>query len=130
MVMPIYFDFIPQPPLWRIDWPCIETENRSWLSRLEATPQDAEWHAEGNVLVHTKMVCEALAGLEEWRSLDEAAREIVFVAALMHDIGKPDCTKTQDGRIVSHRIDFSSLAPPRLFVRERPLPQTSHPIPN
>jgi putative nucleotidyltransferase with HDIG domain len=48
------------------------------------------------------MVCEALAALPAWRELPDEERRIVFVAALLHDVGKPDCTRTEpDGRISS-----------------------------
>lgn len=101
-----YFEFIPQPPQWRIDWSSLETEGYPWIQRLQATQQDSTWHGEGDVWTHTKMVCEALTELPEWRCLDESAREIVFVAALMHDIGKSECTKMENGRIVSPKHAF------------------------
>jgi predicted kinase len=46
------------------------------------------------------MVCEAMAGLEAWRNLPELERKIVFSSALLHDVAKPACLRTeQDGRI-------------------------------
>jgi putative nucleotidyltransferase with HDIG domain len=48
------------------------------------------------------MVCEALAALPAWRGLPDEERRIVFAAALLHDVGKPDCTRVEpDGRIHS-----------------------------
>ena len=31
-----------------------------WLHLLESTEQDSEWHAEGNVKIHTSMVLDEL----------------------------------------------------------------------
>jgi predicted kinase len=59
--------------------------------------QDAEYHAEGDVWTHTKMVCDALVGLPEWQRLDLKARQVVFAAALLHDVSKPPCTRVEDG---------------------------------
>lgn len=47
------------------------------------------------------MVCEALAALPGWRALPSHAREIVWAAALLHDVAKPECTRNEDGRWVS-----------------------------
>lgn len=94
-------DFLPSGPDWRIDWEGLE-RTFPWVDELRACPQDPLWHAEGDVWTHTRMVVDALARMEEWRALDEAARRQVFLAALLHDIGKPACTETApDGRITS-----------------------------
>jgi predicted kinase len=46
------------------------------------------------------MVCEAMASLEAWRALPEMERKVLFAAALLHDVAKPACLRTeQDGRI-------------------------------
>jgi predicted kinase len=47
------------------------------------------------------MVCEALAALPAWRELPDDERTAVFLAAVFHDIGKPDCTRIEDGRVGS-----------------------------
>ncbi|HTE54577.1 MAG TPA: AAA family ATPase [Kofleriaceae bacterium] len=90
----------PQPPWFGIDWAAIERV----IDRdaMAATPQGAEYHAEGDVWIHTGMVCEALIAMPGWRSLDADARAIVFAGALLHDVGKPACTRHEpDGRISS-----------------------------
>lgn len=68
---------------------------------MQDCPQDPIHHAEGDVWIHVRMVCEALAGLEEWRALEREDREMLFAAALLHDVGKPLCTRTGDGNITS-----------------------------
>lgn len=82
------------------DWTGI-IETYDWIQILEETPQDKIHHAEGNVLIHTRMVLEELVALEEWKNLSENDRSVLFLAALMHDIGKPFTTKEEDGRIVA-----------------------------
>ena len=71
-----------------------------WVTPMETCPQDPEYHAEGDVWTHTKMVCEALIRLPAWQTLPAAEREQVFAACLLHDIAKPVTTRIDDdGRI-------------------------------
>jgi predicted kinase len=94
------FPFCPEPPDWNLDWQEI---NRAfnWVSIMQDCPQDSIHHAEGNVWIHTRMVCEAMISNPEWRSLDAKSQVTLFVAALMHDVAKPYCTREEDGRITS-----------------------------
>jgi putative nucleotidyltransferase with HDIG domain len=94
------FNICPAPPDYRVDWEAIESAFPS-VRQLEGCQQDATHHAEGDVLVHTRMVIESLASLPAWRQLPASEREIVFTAALLHDISKPACTRVEDGRITS-----------------------------
>jgi tRNA nucleotidyltransferase (CCA-adding enzyme) len=79
------------------------------LLPLAATPQDPEWHPEGDVWVHTLMVVDRaaaeLAGLERPRALT------VMLAALCHDLGKPPTTKFEDGRIRSRGHEDAGVVP-------------------
>ncbi len=61
------------------------------LEELESTPQDSRWHAEGNVLIHTKMVLEQLyLCLEsECGEITGDHRAALILAAVLHDIAKP-----------------------------------------
>ncbi len=47
------------------------------------------------------MVCEALAALPGWRALPSPDREVVWAAALLHDVAKPECTRNEEGRWIS-----------------------------
>ena len=95
------FPFCPDAPSWRIDWDAI-VSRYAWLKALGQTPQNPVYHAEGDVLIHTRMVTEALVANPEWRDLAPTPRSILFAAALLHDIGKPAKTITEDdGRITS-----------------------------
>jgi predicted kinase len=91
----------PQAPSWAVDWP--ELDRRfSWVRDMAGCPQDPVFHAEGDVWLHTHMVCQSLVTLPAWRSLPENERQILFAAALLHDVAKPACTRADpDGRITS-----------------------------
>jgi predicted kinase len=92
---------LPNPPSWRVDWESLD-RSYSWIRALAGCPQDPIFHAEGDVWIHTRMVCGALAALSAWRELPVEARTIIFLAALLHDVAKPDCTRIDpDGRISS-----------------------------
>ena len=62
------------------------------LVALEQTPQDPRHHAEGNVGIHTRMVLDALLADAAWQSAAPERRAVMFLAALLHDIAKPDTT--------------------------------------
>jgi putative nucleotidyltransferase with HDIG domain len=91
----------PEPPAWRVFWDELDRDY-PWIRNLADCPQNPVYHAEGDVWIHTRMVCEALAALPAWRGLPDEERRIVFAAALLHDVGKPDCTRIElNGRIHS-----------------------------
>src|ERR1700760_2222599 len=96
------FPFCPQPPGWQVDWPGILSAIEA-LATLAGVPQDPTWHAEGDVLIHTHMVAEAMAADAQWRSLDEADRSVLFVSALLHDLAKAPTPRLEDGRYRSPR---------------------------
>ncbi|UTW65244.1 AAA family ATPase [bacterium SCSIO 12643] len=89
-----------------INWDELEM-SFDWIRDMRGVPQDKEWHAEGDVLTHTKMVVEALIALPEYELLPEQEKHILFASALFHDIEKRSTTTTEeiDGktRIVSPR---------------------------
>jgi predicted kinase len=73
-----------------------------WVRALEACPQDAIHHAEGNVWIHTRMVLETLVEMPGFQALGADDQRAVYVACLMHDIAKPFTTKTEDdGRVTA-----------------------------
>lgn len=65
-------------------------------------PQDSEWHPEGDVWVHTMLVCDAAAEIAVREQLDEHDRIVLMLAALCHDLGKPATTEFKDGRWRAH----------------------------
>jgi putative nucleotidyltransferase with HDIG domain len=84
-----------------VDWDAYDGEY-DWIRNLRGCPQDPIHHAEGDVWIHTRMVCTALTELPAWRALPEVERRVLFTAALLHDVAKPECTRHEpDGRITS-----------------------------
>jgi len=61
-----------------------------WLYALEQTEQDTEWHAEGNVYIHTGMVLSELYKLlaTDAKHIQGWQRQALILAALLHDVGK------------------------------------------
>lgn len=95
------FPFCPLPPTWSLDWESI-VARFSWLQPMATTPQEPIYHAEGDVLTHTRMVVQALVDLPDWRARPEERRGQLFAATLLHDVGKPACTTyDEQGRISS-----------------------------
>lgn len=95
----------------KIDWPTIETFD--WVQAMKGCLQDAEHHAEGDVFQHTRMVCESLVQMDSWKNCDENSRNILFAAALLHDVAKP-VSSTVDGsgkiRSLKHTRIGASMA--------------------
>jgi len=75
----------------------------SWISDMQQTIQNPFYHGEGNVAEHTRLVIQELENMKNFQLLEEQDQEILWAAALLHDIGK--CIATQvdtDGSIVAH----------------------------
>lgn len=62
------------------------------LAALRGTPQDPDWHPEGDALTHTAHCCDALVNLPAWREADADHRRSLLFAVLAHDFGKPATT--------------------------------------
>jgi putative nucleotidyltransferase with HDIG domain len=85
----------------RLNWPALQ-ERFSWLRAMDGVPQNPVYHAEGDVLIHTRMVTEAMLALEEWREHPLVDRQALFAATMLHDVGKPACTvRETNGRTSS-----------------------------
>ena len=79
------------------------------LLPLTTCPQDAEWHPEGDVWTHTLMVVDEahkrIAGLDRGRAVS------MMLAAVCHDIAKPETTAVIDGRVRSPGHEEAGVAP-------------------
>jgi tRNA nucleotidyltransferase (CCA-adding enzyme) len=64
------------------------------LQALSGTPQDPDWHPEGDVFIHTCHCCDALVNLPAWQQADEERRIVLSFAVLTHDFGKPQTTQS------------------------------------
>ncbi|MCA9111422.1 MAG: AAA family ATPase [Planctomycetaceae bacterium] len=78
-------------------------ETQPWCQAMSDCAQDAEWHSEGDVWTHTKMVLEQLLKLEEWPSLTLHEQTVLIFTALFHDAAKPLTTEVdpETGRVRS-----------------------------
>lgn len=62
------------------------------LEQAKSAIQSPLYHAEGDVWTHTKLVIEALLALPDYQSASRQEQEIVFIAALLHDVAKYSTT--------------------------------------
>ena len=78
-------------------------EPQPWCRAMADCAQDAEWHSEGDVWTHTKMVCQQLAELEAWPTLTSDEQAVLVFTALFHDAAKPLTSEVdpETGRITS-----------------------------
>lgn len=91
-------DYCPAPPGFALDWERL-FQAHAFLQAMAGCPQDPEHHGEGDVAVHTRMVCEALLGLPGFQRLPQEDRAVLFAAAVLHDVAKPCCTVLEEGRV-------------------------------
>ncbi len=78
----------------KVDWDAI-FKTYPILLQLEGICQNPVYHAEGNVLKHTKMAVERLIDVNNVFHIQNSAS--LFLAVLFHDIGKLVTTKEEDG---------------------------------
>jgi tRNA nucleotidyltransferase (CCA-adding enzyme) len=81
------------------------------LEPLQKTPQDPEWHPEGDVWTHTLQVVDEAAALREGLEADRPRQLAVMLGALCHDLGKPPTTRFEDGRVRSRGHEEAGLPP-------------------
>jgi tRNA nucleotidyltransferase (CCA-adding enzyme) len=79
------------------------------LIPLADTPQDPEWHPEGDVWTHTLQVIDEAVAL--CSDLDTPRALAVMLGALCHDLGKPGTTKLEEGRVRSRGHEDAGVAP-------------------
>ncbi|MBD2810881.1 AAA family ATPase [Xenorhabdus sp. Vera] len=89
----------------------IFSHNKSWdylsstfsfIADMNGVQQDPIHHSEGDVAIHTQMVLAALQQLPEYSLLSLEEQEILWTAALLHDVEKRHTTRVDwDGRIIS-----------------------------
>jgi tRNA nucleotidyltransferase (CCA-adding enzyme) len=84
------------------------------IKALEGVPQDPEWHPEGDVFVHTKLVVDHAHDLIE--ELPYGKQVTVMLAALAHDFGKPATTEFIEGRYRSRGHEEAGVAPTQSFL--------------
>jgi predicted kinase len=93
-------------------------------AKMAATQQNPRYHAEGNVLEHTRLVVQRYFELRDRFQLTEEEKDILYWAAVLHDLGKTRVTRYEDGRWTSpghekaglplamdHLLRYSNLKP-------------------
>lgn len=86
------------------------------LARLWDTPQDPEFHPEGNVGQHTMMVVDEASALTWNTPTEQAQRREIMLAALTHDFGKPSTTKNEKNHIRSKGHEAAGAQPAEAFL--------------
>lgn len=84
------------------------------IAALAGVPQEPEWHPEGDVDVHTMLVCDEARKLID--DLEYAKQVTVMLGALCHDFGKPPTTEFVDGRVRSRGHDEAGVEPTVSFL--------------
>lgn len=93
------------------------------LAALVGCPQDPEWHPEGDVFTHTSHCCDALSRDPDWLRADSRVRRWLLFAILLHDVGKPACTRQEQKgtpprlRWVSPGHEAAGVSPAEAFLR-------------
>ena len=87
------------------------------LPILKSTPQNPEWHPEGDVWIHTLMVVDEAAMIIRRENLDDESAFTIMLAALCHDLGKSLCTRVIDEKIRSIGHEEEGEAPTRSFLK-------------
>lgn len=101
-------------------------KNYPELHALTITPQEPDWHPEGNVWIHTMMCVDAAARLVRQFNLPltDDEKMIVMAGALCHDLGKATTTKIliKDGisRITSHGHEPAGKKPTEAVLKRWP----------
>lgn len=87
------------------------------LVALEGTPQEPEWHPEGNVWIHSMMVTDEAKKIVVREDLADDEALVVLLGSLCHDFGKPEVTCTMNGRIRSPLHEEAGEVPARNFLQ-------------
>lgn len=86
---------------------------------MSKTPQDKEWHPEGDVWVHTLMVVDEAAIVMRREGMTKDESLVQILSALLHDVGKPETTfENEEGRIVSPGHEQKGETKAREFLQK------------
>ena len=84
------------------------------LLPLADTPQEPEWHPDGDVWIHTLLAMDEAA--QQIADLDRPRALAVMLGTLCHDLGKPATTRFEDGRVRSKGHEEGVLEPTRTLL--------------
>ncbi len=90
--------------IWQLtenkEWSALEKQF-SWVADMQFVEQHKIHHAEGNVAIQTQMVLNELQKLSSFQNLSEQDKEILWAAALMHDIEKRSTSVDEGNGVIS-----------------------------
>jgi len=86
------------------------------IVELIKTPQDPEWHPEGDAWVHTLMVVDEAAKIVEQEQMRGNEALVVMLAAFCHDFGKPITTQEVEGKIRALGHEEAGVEPANKFL--------------
>ncbi|WP_020405819.1 AAA family ATPase [Hahella ganghwensis] len=91
------------------------------LHQFKATEQDPQWHAEGDVHIHTGMVLTELYQLLESEAchIQGEKRQALVLGALLHDIAKPLTTRRREVKGIERVIATGHEAMGRSYIAHR-----------
>lgn len=114
--MKTWTDFLNRDDAAILNWAAA----RPWAEAMRTCPQDASWHAEGDVWTHTEMVFGEVRRLDDYPLLDRFEQVLLLSTALLHDAGKPVTTRLDEetGRLRSPRHALAGAAMARSVMRD------------
>lgn len=93
---------IPDPSANEIPWHHVEQHlDVACFSEMKKTRQNPTFHGEGDVYAHTRMVCQELIRDPAFHMLPVRQKCELFLAAILHDVGKVKTTRLEDENWVS-----------------------------
>ncbi len=87
------------------------------LNALIGSPQDSNWHPEGDVWNHTLLVVDAACDYRKQLN-DEFKAITLMLGALCHDFGKPYTLIFEDGRFRNPAHDIKGVFPTQIFLNQ------------
>ena len=82
---------------------------------LKTTKQRGDFHFEGSVYNHIRMVMDKSAEIIK-KYDNEKDKLALMLASIAHDFGKPDATKEEDGKITQHGHEELGIDPTKKFL--------------
>lgn len=93
-----------------------------FIEDMKNTEQDPVYHPEGNVLIHTKMVMGEVVKLLYAKEISTREGVILHLAALLHDVAKPETSTSSNGRVRSLQHDLVGYQKARYILDACDLP--------
>lgn len=84
------------------DWNYL-AQTFEWVADMHGVPQDNIHHGEGDVAIHTQMVLAALQANTAFSALPLLQQELLWAAALLHDVEKRSTTVIESNGSITSR---------------------------